>query len=151
MALTNKQKEQYIRGVQNLINKWVPILGLQNYEIRLAPEDMPDHHMQMSVGWEPGYRRVTFTLNTDPEWPEMNLQPDVIEHAVVHELTHILLGPLQDFAYAEFDGGGSLYRQWRLADEQATDTLARVILRLGDKYTIENNQKAKRTGRPTAS
>lgn len=95
--MTDKEYRKQKARVKKFWGKWFNTLGLHWWGIDLywqreRNEDEPSELGHTSSNWQ--YRTAAVTFNI-PVVAEIN--DDKLEEAVVHEMTHILVAPIQDF------------------------------------------------------
>jgi hypothetical protein len=84
---------QRIKTVNGYIAKWQPRLGLSEWNIRFSPSGEPGPHKAAS-GTTHEYLRL-YEIAIDKACP-----PSELEACVVHELLHLVIGPLETKAKA---------------------------------------------------
>jgi hypothetical protein len=116
--MTDKEFNQQKKRVQKFWNKWFKTIGLGWFRVevhwnRLRNEDYPDEVAHTTTNWQ--YRQAAVTFNL-PACVDLN--DEVLEEAVIHEMSHILVGGIQDFRDD----------QAREITEYTVTTVARAIL-----------------------
>src|SRR3990167_10209265 len=112
--------------VQTLIDKWLPILGIQNWNLELVIDDEAG---AMYISRANHYRKATFSIHNKAPL-DIEFTESVMERNVLHELVHLLLDSIHSFMAAEFERDGLIWRRFINAQETATDEVTSVILRL---------------------
>ena len=124
--------EQVRAEVEGYLAKWVPLLGLTNWQIVLTVEKM-DWGQAAQTSWEGNYRKALLTVNLTPKdsWePERQLHGELLEKTILHELSHLLLATLSDCVIAEFQKESVFRRQFEGREETVVDELVSIFWRL---------------------
>lgn len=127
--MTDKQFEKERRRVRKLWDKWFRPIGMGWWQVDLSwarerDEDEPATAGLTTTNWQYRTAHVTFFL---PSTAELN--DEKLEEVVVHELVHILCGPIQDMSTDER----------REITEHTVTTIARSLI-----WSREAGEKAKR-------
>lgn len=98
--MDDKTYEKMRTEIRRYVDKWVKILGLDNFIItseycRGVCEECPDRGAITVAYWDYQEATITFYLGALAGCYK------TIEHLVVHELVHILLAPEQTHIYSE--------------------------------------------------
>ena len=120
-------KTQLKAQAQSLLEKWQPLLGLQNWRIEVQVIKLEGSAMR--INWSPGYLKALLTVSLDPENKELSQRSDIFEADVVHELLHLSLAPVRDFMHREFEANGTFWPLYANAQETVVDNLTTVMLR----------------------
>ena len=121
--------DEILIAIQGYINKWTPLLGLENWRIVISLLEQKDTAAKIS--WMVNYRKARLFWNSTLEEPELELRPDIMEASVVHELVHLLLARVRDVIDNETTADSYLWKHYSAAEESVVDELTSVILRLG--------------------
>lgn len=116
--MTDKQYEKERRRVRKLWDKWFRPIGMGWWQVDLSwarerEEDEPATAGMTTTNWQYRTAHVTFYLPAT-----MELDDEKLEEVVVHELVHILCGPIQDMSTDER----------REITEHTVTTIARSII-----------------------
>lgn len=116
--MTDKQYETEKRRVRKLWEKWFRPIGMGWWQVdlnwsRVREEEEPATAAMTTTNWQYRTASVTFYL---PSTSDLNLEQ--LEEVVVHELSHILCGPIQDMTTDER----------RDITEHTVTTIARAII-----------------------
>ena len=127
--MNDKQYEKERRRVRKLWDKWFRPIGLGWWQVDLnwareRDEDEPATAGMTTTNWQYRTASVTFFLPATLE-----LDDEKLEEVVVHELTHILCGPIQDMSSDER----------REITEHTVTTIARSLI-----WAREAGEKAKK-------
>jgi hypothetical protein len=95
--MTDKEFNAQQKRVKKVWSKWYDALGLSWYRIdrywnRSRNEDCADEVANTATNWQ--YRTAAITFNLPAC---VDLDDDKLEEVIVHEMSHILVGPIQDF------------------------------------------------------
>ena len=83
----------------------------------------------MSVAWAPNYQKVLMSVNYEVQQPQYEFSDTTIESNVVHELVHLLLAPIRNLMYIEFEEDGQMWQRFSNAQEEAVENLTAIIVR----------------------
>lgn len=122
-----------------MIEKWQPIVGLSEWEIKVLVSDIFSSHGSSTA--EPRYRQLTLTFN-----PKRIEEDDLdLEELVIHELVHALTWRLWEFAEQMLTnyGRGSDYKpmKWMLEEihEESVTAMGWALVKAGrNKENIEH-------------
>ena len=101
--MTDKEYEKLKKRLQKIINKWLPVLGLDRERIRfkyLRTYDGSDHYTVAKCYplWQYKTHNVEFLMPAVQDVDDAELEEDV-----VHELCHILIAPASGNSAPEED------------------------------------------------
>ena len=121
------------RQVARYVRRWVPRMGLHQWDIGITLVDSLPNDALMEVAPDTAYLRSPLRVRR-------SIRPgdcpnNSIEYCVVHELTHLLLDPLADAAFGLVDAIAHLsppaesvcVHTLRTANEQTTEAVARLL------------------------
>lgn len=96
--MNDKQFKDQKKRIESLIHKWFKPIGMGWWQVdfhyeRERADQSPDTVGMTTSNWQYRTGDITFFLPTCSE-----INDDKLEEAVVHELTHILVSPLQDLS-----------------------------------------------------
>lgn len=119
--------------VWGLLHKWQPLLNLHVHDIHLKVSYQPQGDYAAHINWEYPYKWAMLHVNS---WaPEKEHFEDAnLEKVIVHELTHLLLLPIDNIIEPEFNvthnSGGQLAHRLNGAVEETVEGITAVLLKL---------------------
>lgn len=130
--------EQNERGVsdlqvRHLIDKWVPRLGLSDWQITVTVQPT-DPHEYAHLGRMTDTYRAKITINAD-FYTQSQIDVPHLERTVVHELLHISMchyaSSVEDMIDNVVGGreGEALSRQYRTEEERFVDRMALALVK----------------------
>lgn len=130
-------KEQQLKQAETYIKKWQEILKLQAWEIKARIVNSSDIDGNEALVTFSSRSKLALVELAEEGTYEKGPWEDVCtpERAIVHELVHVLLTPMDDFwstVQEEMSPSARniAHKQFVNADEQVTEALARILVNL---------------------
>lgn len=120
------------------VDKYKPILGLENWTFLVCAVKEPDEEFALSITWVPPYRTGTIAINLATPCPEISLDL-LLEECVIHEMCHAVQAPITDLIDLEVQPDGVLGKMFSRSLELQTEHLCSIVYRLQKK--LEEAQK----------
>jgi hypothetical protein len=138
----------YLTGeeLEQLLDYWVPRLGLQAWKINLkitrAP-DLPQDHIQGAATWLASRRAATVHLldPRDHRTEEPRLWYDM-ETTLVHELLHVVFAEWTDRSRSDIEGDGTVHS---VCVEQPIDQISEALVALRRATETKKNRMGVRS------
>jgi len=117
------------RALRELIEKWQKKLALAHWSVRTFSSKKPaeEESIMASVSLDTEYLQASITVY--PSWVEANHRDR--EHAIVHELCHLIAEELAQCALQMLDGQLVTRKHVRASVERLVETMARNHTRRG--------------------
>lgn len=134
LSLDKSEQNKIAARVNGLLDKWMPILNLQNWTVVVLSTEEPESDAAMHVDWVPTYRTVVLTINFGlPDTAAQLELGQLLESTVVHELVHFLQSPVADMVTTELADSGVLFTLFHRAFETQTEEIAAVLCKQQQK------------------
>lgn len=124
MKPPKKTKAQFKKHLQTIIDRYVPILGLERHRISIKEDDDPDSYFACTFRYPYLDFTVLYSGKSFLDWAKGR----DITHYVVHELCHQLTDPLYSKATHRFVSQKEIENERELL----TDVISNIVLRLTD-------------------
>lgn len=124
--ITSKQKKSVI----SLIDKWKPILYLNEWKIYLEFPNQNNSEcadVLAQINCDNVYKCATMTVFNS----YFDISNEDKEHSIVHELCHCLTEKLSHLLRCQHDGSLITNREIRDSTEELTQTITNVVTKLG--------------------
>jgi hypothetical protein len=131
--------------IEFFFNKWIKILGLSDWRIRLVYENSDDPGTYMEVYRSQNYQQAKLVvppwwLGDDKVPEDIWFCPDItdenfFEETLVHELLHLFTTPMKNIVYFDLDGflhrdvQVQIEKTFNRAEERSVDNLAVALCR----------------------
>lgn len=125
------------KAIKPLLARWGWVLPSWCHELHVTAPPA-DRDAVLSIGLQSEYRRATLYAGTD--W--LAETPDDRERAVVHELTHVILAPMSEFAddlIAKTCAGNDTLQTW--ATEQSRRAVESVVVDLTETLLLKRRKR----------
>lgn len=88
---SNVDDPEFVQAVADAIRRWAPLLGVAHVDVQLTVYADPESDDAASIDVQPSYHVASL-------WVNRAIDDDWLDHYIRHELCHVAVAELQEFA-----------------------------------------------------